>query len=124
MLNATRRIPAIATLTVTAALSITTVAGARPPHGGHATAVSQAAAAHYLGSRVHSNLVGAGATGDGPDDDATCQSGADGINELLNEANSVWAADGASDTWRDLMSTVYVMQDNVMNEGCFLINPA
>jgi hypothetical protein len=115
-----------------AALSITALLTAGPaqamPHGATATATQTATTSAAIvkggfhGDAVTTTVVAeldAGATGDGPADQAECDRHAAAINEALGELAEDNAT-GAGDVNEDI-ANVHALEDGAMDRGCFLI---
>ncbi len=106
-------------LSAVAVLSSTAVAAARPAPIGHGSPNPA-----NLIARIHHDMpVGAGSTGDGPATNADCQSFADSINGVLDEAGKVLQNIGNTPLYDEGIALARSIENDAENVGCFIINP-
>ena len=119
MLAKTSKLRLTVALSVVAVLSSTAVAAARPAPIGHASPNPATVVA-----RIHHDLpVGAGATGDGPANNADCQGFADTINGILDTAQKVLTNIGNTPLYDEGIDLARSIENDAENAGCFIINP-
>ena len=69
--------------------------------------------------------VQGGSTGQpGSATDAQCQNLANGVNTMLGTAQHELNQNGMTSYWNELVDEAKQLQDEALNEGCFLVNPA
>jgi hypothetical protein len=69
--------------------------------------------------------VQGGSTGQpGSATDAQCQNLANGVNTMLGTAQHELNQNGMTSYWNELVDGAKQLQDQALDEGCFLVNPA